>query len=311
MPVSDEIRDVEDEIDCEVASMPLWKQGRATVLEGLVDTYRDCIELAFVKALKGEVLEISEDVQTAIMQEYQLRNEAFWAMKWATKYCSEVGRVDPIWPKDLFDAIFFGKVCDALVDVLKYGEMDLVALSINRGSKEIVCFEEKNLTGYDAEIVEHQQSVGPTHVHTSLTADSDQLTLRWRAGDYRRVVQQFAEFAHRQEGRIALRREFATTPGGEEFSVAQPTLVWLNRPSGPPDCHVFDALTMPRQISATFMWRARALLETPIANCAGRYCALSSDLKAVERRPRRKLLRREPPPGCSGRANASPEKYAP
>ena len=44
MPVSDEIRDVEDEVATEVASMPLWKHGRAAVLKGLMETYRDGIE---------------------------------------------------------------------------------------------------------------------------------------------------------------------------------------------------------------------------------------------------------------------------
>ena len=74
MPVPDEIRDVEEEIDAEVASMPLWKHGRAAVLEGLMGTYRDGIELTFVKVLKGEVLENADDVQSAMVQEHQLRN---------------------------------------------------------------------------------------------------------------------------------------------------------------------------------------------------------------------------------------------
>ena len=281
MPVPDEIRDVEEEIDAEVASMPLWKHGRAAVLEGLMGTYRDGIELTFVKVLNGEVFENADDVQSAMVQEDQLRNGAFWAMKWATKFCPDVGRDGPICPKELLDAILVGQTYDVLVDVLKYGEMNLVELSVNSGSREIVCFEGENLTGYDAEIVEHQQAVGATHIHTSLTADGDQLTSRWFAGDYRRVVRHLAEFAKSQEDQIAVRREIATTLDGGDISVARPTLVWLRRPSDPPDCHVFDALTMPRKMSAPFMWRARALLETPIANCAGRFCALSSDLKAV------------------------------
>ena len=45
--------------------MPLWKHGRAAVLEGLMGTYRDGIELTFVKALKGEVLGSADDVQSA------------------------------------------------------------------------------------------------------------------------------------------------------------------------------------------------------------------------------------------------------
>ena len=261
MTLPDEIRDVEEEIDAEVASMPLWKHGRAAVLEGLMGTYRDGIELTFVKALKGEVLGNTDDIQSAMVQEHQLRNGAFWAMKWATKFCPEVGRDDAICAKELLDTILVGKSYDVLVDVLKYGEMNLAELSVNSKSREIVCFEGENLTGYDAEIVEHQLAVGPTYKHTPLTADGDQLTSRWFAGDYRRVVRHLAEFANSKEDQIAVRREIVTTFDGGEIGVARPTLVWLSRPSDPPDCHVFDALTMPRKISAPFMWRARALLE--------------------------------------------------
>ena len=281
MPVPDEVRDVENEIDAEVASMPLWKNGRAAVLEGLMGTYRDSIELTFVRAMDAEVPRNINDAQTAMVQEHLLRNGALWAMKWTTKFCPEVGRDGPICPTELLDAILVGQAYDALVDVLKYGKMNLVELSVNSRSKEIVCFEGENLTGYDAEIVEHQQAVGPTHIHTSLTADGDQLTSSWCAGDYRRIVRHLAEFACSQEDQIAVRREIATSLDGEDISVARPTLVWLSRPSDPPDCDVFDALTMPRKMSAPFMWQARALLETPIASCGGRFCALSSDLKAV------------------------------
>ena len=281
MPVPDEIRDVEKEIDAEVASMPLWKHGRAAVLEGLMGIYRDGVEFAFVNALKGEVLKNADDFQSALVQEHQLRNGAFWAMKWATKFCPDVGRDEPICPEVLLEAILVGQTYDVLVDVLKYGEKDLMRLSVNRDSREIVCLEGENVTGLDAEIVGHQQAVGPTHVHTSLTADSDQLTSKWCAGDYRRVVRHLAEFAHSQEGQIAVRRDVATTPDGGDISVDQPTLVWMNRPSDPPDCDVFDSLTLPRTMSRAFMWGARALLETPIANCAGRFCALSSDLKTI------------------------------
>ena len=281
VPVPDEVRNIEKEIDAKVASMPLWRHGRATVLEGLMGTYRHCIEHTFVRALDAEVFGKSDDAHTARVHEDRLRNGVLWALKWATKYCPEVGRDGPIDRQHLLDAILVGPTYDVLVDVLKYGENDLMALSVNRESKEITCCEGEDLTGFDAEIVEHQQTVGPTHVHTPLTSDGDQLTSKWCAGDYRRVVRHLAEFANSREGQIGVRRDFATTLDGGEISIPQPTLVWLNRPSHPPDAHVFDSLTMPRQMSCTFMWKARALLETPIANCAGRFCALSSDLKTI------------------------------
>jgi len=281
VPVQDEVRVIEKEIDAKVAAMALWRHGRAAVLEGLMGVYRDCIELTFVKGLDAEVFGHADDVQTAMVHEDRLRNGAFWAMKWATNYCPEVGREGPLCAKELLNAILSGQSYDVLVDVLKYGEMDLVALSVSPELRLIICREGEDLTGFDAEIVEHQQAVGPTHVHTSLTTDDDQLTSKWCAGDYRRTVRHLAEFAESQEGQIAVRRDVATTLDGGEISIPQPTLVWLDRPSEPPDAHVFDSLTMPSKISEPFMWGARALLETPIANCSGRFCALSSDLKTI------------------------------
>ena len=281
LPVPDEVRVIEKDIDAKVASMAHWKHGRAAVLEGLMGIYRDCIEFTFVKGLDARMFGTDIDVETAMVHEDRLRNGAFWAMKWAKEYCPDVGRIDPICEKELLDAILIGQSYDVLVDVLKYGELDLMTLSVNQESKEIICREGEDLTGFDTEIVEHQQAVGPTHVHTSLTTDSDRLTSRWCAGDYRRVARHLAEFAESQEGRIAVRLDVATTLDGGEISIPQPTLVWLDRPSDPPDAYVFDSLTMPSKMSEPFMWRARALLETPIANCADRFCALSSDLKAI------------------------------
>ena len=275
MPVPNEMCCMEKEIDARVESMPLWKWGRAAVLEGLMDIYRDCIESTFVRALDAEVFGNADDVQTAREHEDGLRNGAFWALKWATKYCAEVGREGPIYPKELLEAILAGRAYDVLVDVLKYARMGLMSLSVDRESKEISCYEGKDLTGFDAEIVEHQQTLGPTHFHTSLTSDGDQLTSTWCAGDYRRVVRHLAHFAGSQEGQIA------RTFDGGEISIAQPTLVWLDRPSNPPDVYVFDSLTMSGKMSGPFMWRARSLLETPIVSCAGRFCAVSSDLKTI------------------------------
>ena len=281
VPVSNEMREVEAEIDAKLRSMPLWKCGRATALESLMGIYRDSIELTFVKALRAEILDNPDALQAAFRLEFIVRSGALWALKWATMFCADSELDEPISPNDFMDIILFGNTYDALVDVLKCAEKDLIALSVNQRSKEIICYEGKSATGFDAEIVDHQQALGPTHIHASLTADSDQLTSNWSAGDYRRVVQQLAEFASTQEDQIIVNKDWATTHDGGEISIPQPTIAWLNRPKEQPDVDVFDSLTLPSRVSGKFMWGARSLLEVPIANCAGRFCALSSDLKTI------------------------------
>ena len=263
MPVSSEIRKVEDEIDSKIPAMPLWSGKRATVLEALMGTYRDAVELSHIYSLHG-------DYDKGLISEDRWRNGAFWALKWATRYCPESGSEEPIDSEDMVGAIQLGEIYDSWVDVLKQAKHGLVSLSVNCVDKEILCHEGHDVTGFDAEIVEHQQAMGPTQAQESLTVDSDQIASKWSAGDYRRVVQELASFASVQENYTAAK-------------IPQPTLVWLDRPGAEPDSCVFDSLTLPTRLGGKdeFMWRARSLLETPIVNCAGRFCALSSDLKTI------------------------------
>ena len=281
VPVSAAMRDVEKEIDGNIASMRLWNCGRAAVREGLLRTYRDGVELIHFRTLNAQVFRSADEARAERVNEVRWRDGAFWALKWATTYCPEVGRDDPIDEKELLDTILIGQAYDALVDVLKYGEMDLVKLLVNDTRKEVICYEGYDHTGHDAAIVEHQQAHGPSHSHTSLTADGDQLTSNWCAGDYRRVVRELADFASDQEGRIAMDPDFVSTIDGEEISIPQPTLVRLERPKDPRDAAVFGSLTIPWSIPDTFTWKARSLLETPIVSCGGRFFALSSDLRAI------------------------------
>jgi hypothetical protein len=69
--------------------------------------------------------------------------------------------------------------------------------------------------------------------------------------------------------------------GKHEISMAQPTIVWLDRPNQPPDCHVFDDLVLQTIIDSKLKWKLVALLDTPIVKVGQRCCALSSDLKAL------------------------------
>ena len=281
VPVSNEMRAVETEIDAKICCLPVWKSGRATVLEGLMGVYRDSIKVVFVTALDAEVFENNADFLGALGFEDRTRNGVLWALKWATEYCPETGPVAPINQEDLVKVILLGQSYDALVDALKCAQHDLVTLSVNRESKQIICYEGENLTEFDADIVEHQHAFGPAHIHASLTADSDQLTSNWCAGDYRRLVRQLADYASTQENLIVVDPKYAVSLDKGDLRVAQPTLVWLYRPKHEPDTHVFDSLTLPSEPSDQFMWGARSLLETPVVRIGSRFCALSSDLKAI------------------------------
>ena len=243
--------------------------------------YREHIETVFILAMDAEVFGSKANLQSALQQEHFVRNGIFWALKWATKFCPESGRGRRIKPRNVKEALEIGQNYDVLVDVLRHAENNLIEISVNQESRRIIAYEGKDLTGFDAEIVEHQQGFGPTRAQAFLTDDSDQLTSNWRAGDYRRVIRQLADFASTQEDLFVLNPDYSTTLDKGENSIPRPTIVWLEQPTKEPDSHVFDSLTMPSKMSGAFMWKARSLLETPIVRCGKRFCALSSDLKAI------------------------------
>ena len=243
--------------------------------------YRDLIELGFVEALDANLFGTNSDLLEAFKLEDRIRCGVLWALKWATEYCPRGGPNSPISKEDLLETVLVGQTYDVLVDVLKYAENDLVKLSAVRESKELICYEGKNLTGFDSDIVEYQQTHRPMSFQASLTDDSDQLTSHWNAGDYRRVIRQLAKYSSAQEHQIVVDPKYAAMLGKRHVSTSRPTLLWLNRPQREPDIHVFDSLTLPSVMGDSVKWNARSLLETPIVNVENRFCALSSDLKAV------------------------------
>lgn len=283
MPVSDEMRAVEAEIDEAIRSQPMWRNDRYKVLRAIMGLYRDAIELVHVRAMDAELFESSEALYSVVGKEDRARVGIFWALKWATAYCHLTTSIDAVRPEDLVSTLLLGETYDALVDVLKYADMGFAELSVDRERNEITCYEGNDLTGFDADIVEHQQAVGPVHLHSSLTTDSDQLTSDWCAGDYRRVAHRLASYAAAQENRIGIRPDVGEELEIGPVSIPKPTLVWLDRPNHKPDARVFDALTMPTEMSVKFMWSARSLLETPILRISDQFCALSSDLRTISR----------------------------
>jgi hypothetical protein len=109
MSISERVRQIEREIDASVRDLPTWQASRAEVLVDLVRTYRDAIELVFLKALHAETFDGSpEDFGAAFDQENRLRAGTLWALKWALEYCPLVGAPTNRPPKELVDLIFLG-----------------------------------------------------------------------------------------------------------------------------------------------------------------------------------------------------------
>lgn len=57
MAVSDRVREIESEIDTSICALPTWQAPRAEILEQLMRTYRDSIELIFCRFLLAEAFD--------------------------------------------------------------------------------------------------------------------------------------------------------------------------------------------------------------------------------------------------------------
>lgn len=282
MSVSERVREIEKEIDASIRDLPIWQASCAEVLGDLVRAYRDAIELVFAKLLHAESFDASpEEIGALCGHENRLRAGALWAIKWASEYCPEIGIPASRDPKELVDLFFLGGIYETFVDALKSAQYGLVKIAVDEVSKTIAFYEGEPASAFDRCIVHHQRIAGPMTLHVSLTEDSDQLTSRWTAGNYRRVTMALATDAARKEKTICVDPRFLAQIGKTAISISQPTIIWLDRPSNSPDCDVFDDLVLPRVLDGGLKWKLVALLDTPIIQVGNRYCALSSDLKTI------------------------------
>ena len=288
MGVSNRIREIEREIDAEIRALPIWYRSKATVLTDLMQSYRDVMEILFLEFLFFEThasaLDLSADhVGTLFVQENRHRAGTLWALKWASEFCPESGSVETSTPDELFSLTSLGADYESFVDTLKYANHDLIEIKIDEQSRTINCYEGQQATQSDSDIVYQQRLTAPASPQISLTDDSDQVTSRWTAGDYRRVITDFASYAADKENEIFVDAAYLGQPGKSAASIPQPTLVWLDRPIALPDCDVFDDLVLHTSADPGSNWKLVALLDTPIVKVGDKYCALSSDLKALSR----------------------------
>lgn len=282
MSVSRKVREVECEIDSKIQSLQVWQTKRSVILKSLMDFCEEYTTSVHIRAFDSQLFEGGLRVLPTLQHEQTKRIGVFWALKWAIEFSTEEGSDGPIKPKELREIIQIGEAYEVFVDVLKLAKVGDIAIEVYQDSQEIVCYEGADFTGFDSDIVTHQQLYGLLNTQVSLTSDSDQLTSKWKAGDYRRVTRKLSQYAIDNEDEIVINPEYKDALGMGDFSRPKPTLLKLKRPRYKPDKHVFDSLTIPYEFSESFnKWNARSCLETPIVRIGCHYYALSSDLKTI------------------------------
>jgi hypothetical protein len=101
------------EIDAEIRALKIWRRSKASVLGDLMRTYRDAIELIFLKLdflkLHSEALETtSADVTALLIHENRIRAGTLWALKWACEFCPADGTQASSSDKELVDLLSLG-----------------------------------------------------------------------------------------------------------------------------------------------------------------------------------------------------------
>jgi hypothetical protein len=283
MPVSPRVRQIEREIDDHIGSLTIWRQPKDCLLAQIMSAYRDAIEVVFAGRLmleaEGNANDISSRVAVLFAEEQRYRAGTLWALKWAAKLASTDGPPREGQEREIVDLLLLGARYEAFVDLLRAALHDVLEIHVVESTRTLVCYEGERRGAFGADVVEWQRLTSPSERQISLTEDSDRLTSRWCASDYRRVTAALAARAAEQEDALVVGLKDAGGRDVGELRTPRPAVVRLFRPEWP-DSEIFDDLVLPTT-GPLFPWKLAALLDTPVVKIGDRYCALSSDLRAV------------------------------
>jgi hypothetical protein len=272
MAVSAIVRKIEEQIDASLASLPLWHCSRDLLLEGILQLYRDEIEVLFLRmtfAVSAEEL----GILTAL--EDRRRAGTFQLLKWAMEFGNPEGFSTPD-PLELQRFVEIGAYYEAWVDALKLANYDLASIEADTATHTVFVFEGGERTGQDANLIRQQQFALPFRPPTPFVEDSDQLTKHWTAGDFRGCVRRISLMAEdRETGTITLNDGTNVLPRPVIFEVT-------NTFTGPSRC-VVDDLTLTREKMLADKWRLTCFSELPIIEVGSRRMAASNMVKALAR----------------------------
>lgn len=280
MPVDQSVRDVEKEIDDKIRDLPIWRTPRDTLLRAVLDYYRDSIEVIYAHMASKVQLggfQGDDDFLTYIAIERDLHAGILQVLKWALAWAPAGNGEKELDAEVIMNAIQLGTAYEVFVDLLKTAENGLIALRLDRASNTITAFEGGDLTGADALMIRRQQLTNPFRTHTSLTEDDDQLTSRWKAGDYRRLVERLASLA------ASLENEVISTFGGRETPLfSQPTLFTVPAVDDAAEQQVLHDLTLtPDKIVGSGTWRLTSWLEVPLVQVGDERFGVSNLVKTL------------------------------
>ena len=271
------MREVEREIDSQIASLLVWKSQREALLLTLINFYKDSMNEVFMRLMHGRLFGNLESTRTAIVREHYLHSGIFQLLKWAVEFGRDQGNPSNLSLSDLETLVELGNYYVMLVDLLKMGKHNKVAIQVDRTEHTVTVFEGGDLTGSDRQLIDHQLDTLPYYSHSSFVNDEDQLTARWTAGEYRTVIDRLGRMASMMETSQGI----STFPG-LEAAVSLPKIIEIPQLNLEYEQYVLEDLTLtPAKINNHNKWRFTTWLDTPITMVGHSMVAVTNALKAV------------------------------
>jgi hypothetical protein len=276
--VGADVRQVEAEIDRCIREMPVWHVRRDVLLRRLMTIWRDGLELMHLMAAHAAMFQVEEGLKASLANERLMATGAYQALKWAMEFAHDDGR-DEVSDEELVDLVMnTAGVYQVFVDALKLGAHDRTEFSVDRDGKTLKIYEGGNVSGHDAAIVQRDHITVPFHHQSPLVDDSDQLTTRWTAGDYRKYYQWLDILAREAETETIVAR-FPLTP--EQEIMKRPVVVEL--PSPPPALtQVQEDLTLTvAKAQGPLKWKIDSWHDCPLVQIGDRVYGVSVALRTL------------------------------
>jgi hypothetical protein len=105
--LSDQVRAAESDIDEKIRELPIWRSEKNLVLKGLVDFWRDGLEVAYMRFGHANLFQNSESFKAATAMEHEVNTGVFWCLKWTFEYAS--GNAAEPTAEQLVDAVIEGR----------------------------------------------------------------------------------------------------------------------------------------------------------------------------------------------------------
>lgn len=279
--ISEEVRAIETEIDERIRQLGVWKSSKSTLLRRFMNIWRDCLEVVYMTFAHGAMFQNTESFKTAIATEHQTNTGVFWCLKWAFEYASDDAKAasEPI-DEQLVDAVMnVGASYQLLVDALKLARVAGIEFGIDHRGRALIIYEGGNASGYDHAIVDLDHASLPFHGQTPLIDDSDHLTSRWTAGEYREYWRWLRGVAERAETETILAQAGPLAPKQEIFK--RPVVLELPEPPLHLEQVQKDLTLTQRKIDSGMKWIIDSWLDCPLVQIGSSVYGISTCLQAL------------------------------